>query len=61
MAISPEINRERVKKSMEKVDRINLILPKGTVDRINSYGFKTSTFAREIILAELERLDKMKK
>ena len=54
-------NREAVKKCMEGKDRINVILPKGTLDRINSYGLKTSAFARELILSELERMDRMKK
>lgn len=54
-------NREAVKKCMKNKDRINLILPQGTIDRINSYGLKTSAFARELILSELDRMDKMKK
>lgn len=54
-------NREAVKKCMEGKDRINVILPKGTLDRINSYGLKTSAFARELILSELEKMDRMKK
>lgn len=53
-------NREAVKRCMANKDRINIILPRGTIDRINSYGLKTSSFARELILAELDRLDKMK-
>jgi hypothetical protein len=54
-------NRQAVKKCMESRDRINIILPHGTVDRINAYGLKTSAFARQLILEELERMDKMKK
>lgn len=54
-------NREAVKKCMKNKDRINVILPKGTIKRINSYGLKTNAFARELILAELERMDRMKK
>lgn len=61
MAISPELNRERVRKSQEKVDRINIYLPKGTADRINDLGFKSSTFCRNAIITELERLESMKK
>ena len=52
-------NREAVKKCMKNKDRINVILPKGTIERINSYGLKTNAFARELILAELERMDRM--
>lgn len=54
-------NREAVKKCMSNKDRINVILPQGTIDRINSYGLKTSAFARELILAELNKMDRMKK
>lgn len=54
-------NREAVKKCMQNKDRINVILPKGTIERINSYGLKTNAFARELILAELEKMDRMKK
>ena len=54
-------NREAVKKCMKNKDRINVILPQGTIDRINSYGLKTSTFARELILAELDKMDRMRK
>ena len=54
-------NREAVKRCMEKRDRINVILPQGTIDRINEYGLKTSAFARELILSELDRMDRMKK
>ena len=54
-------NREAVKKCMQNKDRINVILPKGTIERINSYGLKTNAFARELILSELERMNRMKK
>ena len=54
-------NREAVKKCMQNKDRINVILPKGTIEKINSYGLKTNAFARELILAELEKMDRMKK
>ena len=54
-------NREAVKNCMKNKDRINIILPLGTIDRINSYGLKTSAFARELILSELDKMDKMKK
>ena len=54
-------NRNAVKKCMQNKDRINVILPLGTIDRINSYGLKTSAFARELILSELEKMDRMKK
>ncbi len=59
--ISAELNRERVKKSMENIDKINVYLPKGAKERINALGFKCSTFAKTVIIEELERLEKMKK
>lgn len=59
--IDPEINRARVKATMANRDRINVILPKGTNDRIDALGFKRSDFAKSLILAELDRLEKMKK
>lgn len=58
--IEPEINRARVKKSMENIDRLNIYLEKGTIDRINKLGFKGSTFAKSLIMEELERLEKCK-
>lgn len=57
--IEPELNRARVKKSMENIDRLNIYLEKGTLDRINKLGFKGSTFAKSLIMEELERLEKM--
>lgn len=54
-------NREAVKKCMQRKDRINVILPLGTIDRINEYGLKTSAFARELILSELDKMDRMRK
>lgn len=57
--IEPEINRARVRKSMENIDRLNIYLEKGTLDRINKLGFKGSTFAKSLIMEELERLEKM--
>lgn len=54
--IDPELNRERVRKSMKKIDRLNIYLPKGTIDEISELGFKPSTFARTVVLEELKRL-----
>lgn len=54
-------NREAVKKCMKNKDRINVILPLGTIERINSYGLKSNAFARELILAELDKMDRIKK
>lgn len=59
--IQAQKNREAVKRCMKNRDRINVILPLGTVERINAYGLKSSAFARELILAELDKMDRMKK
>ena len=61
MPITPEENRRIVKETMKDRDRINVILPKGTNDRIDDLGFKRSEFAKSLILQELDRLEKMKK
>lgn len=59
--ISPELNRARVKESMKNIDRINVYLEKGTLDRIKNLGLKPSKFARGVIEEELDKLEKMKK
>lgn len=61
MAISPELNRQRVRAAQENVDRLNIYLPKGTNDRIEALGFKRSAFAKDLILAELDRLESLKR
>lgn len=58
--IDAALNRERVKRSMEQCDRLNVYLKKGTIERIKNLGFKPSTFARTVVLEEIERLEKMK-
>ena len=59
--IDPEVNRARVKATMAKRDRINIILPEGTNARIDALGFKRSDFAKTLILKKIERNEKMKK
>ena len=44
-------NRQAVKKCMSNKDRINIILPLGTIERINSNKLKTSALDKELILA----------
>ena len=58
--IPPEVNRARVRATMEHRDRLNVYLPEGTLDRITALGFKGNAFAKTLILEELERLEKMK-
>lgn len=57
MPITPEENRRRVKATMAERDRINIILPKGTNNRIRAAGYAPATFARNLVMSELERLD----
>lgn len=59
--IDPEINRARVRESMERTgtERLNLYLPKGTSDRIKALNQKPGTFAKTLVLAELEKIEKL--
>lgn len=59
--IDPEVNRARVAASMERTgtERLNLYLPKGTLDKLKSLGYKPSTFARTVVLSELEKIEKL--
>lgn len=59
--IAPEVNRARVAASMERTgtERINLYLPKGTMEKLKNLGYKPSTFARTVVLAELEKIEKL--
>lgn len=59
--IDPEVNRARVAASMERTgtERLNLYLPKGTIDRLKGLGYKPSTFARTVVLSELEKIEKL--
>jgi hypothetical protein len=52
-----KLNRERVKRCMSNRDKLTVILPKGTMDRIRSHGYSGNAFAKELILKELDRLD----
>lgn len=59
--IDPEINRARVAASMERTgtERLNLYLPKGTIDKLKGLGYKPSTFARTVVLSELGKIEKL--
>lgn len=59
--IPPEVNRARVAASMERTgtERLNLYLPKGTLDKLRGLGYKPSTFARTVVLSELEKIEKL--
>lgn len=58
--ISAEINRKRVKASNEKVERINISLPIGTFEKIESMGFKRASFCREAILKAIGEEEEMR-
>lgn len=59
--IDPLVNRARVAASMERTgtERLNLYLPKGTLDKLKRLGYKPSTFARTVVLSELEKIEKL--
>lgn len=59
--IDPELNKARVKKCMEDkgTERLNLYLPKGTLEKIKSLGHKPGRFAKTVVLAELEKMEKL--
>lgn len=57
-----EAQRKAVREYEKKNDRINVIFPAGTRDRMKSVGVKNpSTFIKEVVAAELERMEKYSK
>lgn len=53
---SSEAQRRAVKKhDMEKVDRINVRLPKGTKDKIYSLGYSANAYVIEAVNEKLEK------
>lgn len=59
--IDPAVNRARVAASMERTgtERLNLYLPKGTTEKLKSLGYKPGTFARTVVLSELDKIEKL--
>lgn len=54
-----EAQRKAVREYEKKNDRINVIFPAGTRDRMKAVGVKNpSTFIKEVVAAELERMEK---
>lgn len=54
--------RKAVREYEKKNDRINVIFPAGTRDRMRAVGVKNpSTFIKEVVAAELERMEKYRK
>lgn len=57
-----EAQRKAVREYEKKNDRINVIFPAGTRDRMKAVGVKNpSTFIKEVVAAELERMEKYTK
>ena len=57
-----EAQRKAVREYEKKNDRINIIFPAGTKEKMKKLGIeKPNTFIKEVIAAELERKEKYKK
>ena len=57
-----EAQRKAVREYEKRNDRINIIFPRGTKDRMKQLGIeKPNTFIKEIVSAELDRMEKYKK
>lgn len=57
-----EAQRKAVREYEKKNDRINVIFPAGTRKRMESVGVKNpSTFIKEVVAAELDRMEKYRK
>ena len=57
-----EAQRKAVREYEKKNDRINVIFPAGTRKRMEDVGVKNpSTFIKEVVAAELERMEKYRK
>ena len=53
-----EAQRKAVREYEKKNDRINVIFPAGTRDRMKAVGVNNpSTFIKEVVAAELERME----
>lgn len=54
-----EAQRKAVRDYEKKNDRINVIFPAGTRDKMKKLGIeKPGTFIKEVVAAELERMEK---
>lgn len=58
-----EAQRRAVREYEKKNDRINIIFPAGTRDRIDALNLNksTTTFIKETVLNELDKLEKLLK
>lgn len=56
-----EAQRKAVREYEKKNDRINVIFPAGTRDKMERLGIeKPGAFIKEVVAAELERIEKYK-
>lgn len=54
-----ESQRKAVREYEKRNDRINIVFPAGTRDRIKALGIeKPNTFIKEVVAAELEKMEK---
>ena len=57
-----EAQLKAVREYEKRNDRINIIFPRGTRDRMKQLGIeKPNTFIKEVVAAELDRMEKYKK
>lgn len=57
-----EAQRKAVREYEKKNDRINVIFPAGTRDKMKQLGIeKPGAFIKEVVASELERMEKYKK
>lgn len=57
-----EAQRKAVRTYERNNDRINIIFPRGTKERMKKLGIeKPNTFIKEVVAAELERMEKYRK
>ena len=57
-----EAQRKAVREYEKKNDRINVIFPAGTRDRMQAVGIKNpSTFIKAVVATELEKMEKYRK
>ena len=57
-----EAQRKAVREYEKKNYRINIIFPAGTKDKMKKLGIKKpNTFIKEVVAAELDRMEKYKK
>lgn len=57
-----ESQRKAVREYEKRNDRINIVFPAGTRERIKALGIeKPNTFIKEVVATELEKMEKYRK